>query len=117
MLYIEKFETAASTRKSTKELGINCDLYRAYQNSKTAKNDIINFYEIWGNNIEEIIENCHKNGIIEFSISSDATSLITMLAGFEAHGCRLQGMTTVNHYISDIDGNVRVIPAIKMKIL
>lgn len=117
MLYIEKFETAASTGKSAKKLGINCDLYQAYKNSKAAKNDIINFYETWEKNIEEIVQNCYENGITEFTISSNATGVITILADFEAYGCRLQGMTTVNHYISDIDGNVRIIPAIKMKIL
>ena len=45
-LCIEKFETAESSGKTLRELNINRDLYLAYQSSKEAGNDFINFYDL-----------------------------------------------------------------------
>ena len=38
-LFIERFETAASSGKTLKELGINRDTYWAYKSSTEAEND------------------------------------------------------------------------------
>ena len=61
--------------KSFEEQGLNGTLYWAYQNSKEAGKDLIDFNEvIWDYDIDPIPESCKALGITEFTISSTFSS-------------------------------------------
>ena len=116
-LLIEKFETAASSGKTLKELGINRDTYWAYKSSTEAGNDLINFCNLIDEeDAEAVINCCRENNIKEFTISSNSTGMIRSLMALEAYGCRLIGTTMINrsnpHYFDN-----KQIPAIKMEII
>ena len=104
--------------KSFEEQGLNGTLYWAYQNSKEAGNDLIDFGEvIWDYDIDPILENCKALGITEFTISSTFSSLIETIAKFEDLGCTLDGIVRVKerctHFGSDEHA---LIPAFKMTV-
>ena len=50
---------------------------------------------IFSNEIEEIVADCKKNNIREFTISSQSRGLQRTLAIFIEKGCRLEGLTKV----------------------
>ena len=116
-LFIERFETAASSGKTLKELGINRDTYWAYKSSTEASNELINFCDLIDEeDAEAVINCCRENNIKEFTISSNSTGMIRSIMALEAQGCRLIGTTMINrsnpHYFDD-----KQIPAIKIEIL
>ena len=116
-LFIEKFETAESSGKTLKELGINRDVYCAYKRSTEAENNLINFYDLIDEeDAEAVINCCRENNIKEFTISSNSTGMIRSLMALEAYGCRLIGTTMINHsnphYFDD-----KQIPTFKIEIL
>lgn len=117
MKKIEAFENADRS-KGLNEQHINGTLYWAYQNSKEAGNDLIDFSEvIWDYDIDPIIEACKAYGITAFTISSTFSSLITTLAEFEKRSCHMEGLTQVKARYSDWKtGEHASIPAIKMTI-
>lgn len=104
--------------KSFEEQGLNGTLYWAYQNSKEAGNDLIDFNEvIWDYDIDPILESCKALGITEFTISSTFSSLITTLAEFDKRDCHMAGLTQVKARYSDWQtGEHASIPAIKLTI-
>ena len=115
-LFIEKFETAVSSRKTLKELNINRDLYLAYQSSKESGNKLINFYDLIDEeDAEAVIKCCRENNIKEFTISSNSTGMIRSIMALEAQGCRLIGTATVNRKNAHFDD--KKIPAFKIEIL
>ncbi len=122
MKEIRRFEEALANKenqgKSYKELGINHTLFWAYNASKEAENELIDFNEvIWDYDIEEIAAFFREEGIKEFTISSTFSSLIETLAEFEKHGIYMTGLTTVNARYSDWKtGEHAKIPAIKMEV-
>ena len=115
-LFIEKFETAESSGKTLQELGINREVYWAYERSIEAGNELINFYDIIDEeDAEDIIKCCRENGVKEFTISSNSTGMIRAIMALEAHGCHLNGTATVNRDNLRIDA--KQIPAFKIEIL
>ncbi len=115
-LFIEKFDTAASSGKTLKELNINREVYLAYQSSKEAGNELINFYDLIDEeDAEEVIKCCRENCVKEFTISSNSTGMIRSIMALETQGCRLIGTATVNR--ENAHFNNKKIPAIKMEII
>ena len=108
-----------NSRASWKELGFNSTFGAAYLYSFEAGNDLPNYGEvIWDTDIDEILADCRKTGITEFTISSTFSSLIETIAEFQKRGCMMQGLVEIN---SRYDRNWRTgekkrIPAFLMKI-
>lgn len=118
MKEIKIFEDAIKNDcPNLKEAGINRTMFWAYRETREeANNELLNFSEIiWDYDIEEIVNCCRENGITEFTISSNFSSLIDTLAEFEKYGCKMNGLTKVNaRYVDVFTGERKVIPAIKM---
>ncbi len=78
-------------------LSFNRTFCGAYVYSLEAENDLPNFDEvIWDTDIAEIITDCHRTGITEFTISSTFSSLIETIAAFQKQGCTMQGLVEIN---------------------
>ena len=123
MKRIEILDKAAETGMKHKDINVNPTFSQAYFYSLEAGNDLINFGEvIWDYDIDEIIENCQRFGITEFTISSTFSSLIITLAEFEKRGCKLQGLVEINSRHDDwkacFEGESRKerIPALKISL-
>ena len=114
MKEIKAFEEAKATGASFKESGINSTMYWAYERSKEAGNDTIDFSEvIWDYDIKPIVKACRAYGIDHITISSTFSGLIASLAEFEKHGCRMDGLTKVKSSYTDWKNEDRkTIPAI-----
>lgn len=97
MKNIEVFEKAIEQNvKNLRDCGIIPTMFWAYRHSKEAGNELLDFNEtIWEEDIEAIVGTCRANGITEFTISTNQSSLITTLAVFEAHGAKVSGLTKV----------------------
>ncbi len=107
------------SRTNWKELGFNSTFGEAYLYSLEAGNDLPNFGEvIWDTDIDEILADCRKTGITEFTISSTFSSLIETIAEFQKRGCMMQGLVEINsRYDKDWrTGEKKRIPAFLMKI-
>ena len=109
---------ASHSEWSWKQLGFNPTFGQAYLYSRDAGNDLLNFADtIWDNEIPAILEDCHRTGITEFTISSTFSSMVKTIAEFERHGCRLQGMTEINSNMESWDtGEKERIPAFMMTV-
>ena len=123
MKEIEILEEAATKETRYSEINVNSTFGAAYFYSKEAGNDLINFAEvIWDYDIDEILENCRRFEITEFTISSTFSSLIIMMAEFEKRGCKLQGLVEINSRHDDwkacFEGESRKerIPALKISL-
>lgn len=101
-----------------KELGINPLLGQAYFYSLEAGNELPNFAEaIWENQIEEILMDCKRYHITEFTISSTFSDLITSIAKFEELGATLEGLVKINSTSKNWDtGEKEILPAFKMSL-
>ena len=109
---------ASHSKWSWKQLGFNPTFGQAYLYSRDAGNGLLNFADTnWDDEIPAILEDCHRTGITEFTISSTFSSMVNTIAEFERHGCRLQGMTEINSNMESWDtGEKERIPAFKMAI-
>ena len=123
MKKIEILEEVATKGTRYSEINVNSTFGAAYFYSKEAGNDLINFAEvIWDYDIDEILENCRRFEITEFTISSTFSSLIITLAEFEKRGCKLQGLVEINSRYDDwkacFEGESRKerIPALKISL-
>ena len=118
MKEIKAFEEAKSTGSNFKESGINSTMYWAYERSKEAGNDTIDFSEvIWDYDIESIVKACRVYGIDHITISSTFSGLTATLAEFEKHGCRIDGLTKVKTSYTDWQtGEKQILPAILVSI-
>lgn len=123
MKEIEILEEAATKETRYSEINVNSTFGAAYFYSKEAGNDLINFAEvIWDYDIDEILENCRRFEITEFTISSTFSSLIITMAEFEKRGCKLQGLVEINSRHDDwkacFEGESRKerIPALKISL-
>lgn len=114
MKEIKVFEDAKSSGATFKESGINSTMYWAYERSKEAGNDTIDFSEvIWDYDIEPIIESCRVFGITHITISSTFSGLLATLAEFEKLGCKIDGLTKVKSRNTDWEtGEKQILPAI-----
>jgi len=118
MKEIKVFEEAKSSGATFKESGINSTMYWAYERSKEAENDTIDFSEvIWDYDIEPIIESCRAFGITYITISSTFSGLIVTLAEFEKLGCKVDGLTKVKSRNTDWETEEKhTLPAILVRI-
>ena len=86
MKRIEVLDKAAEVGTKYCDINVNPTFGAAYFYSQEAGNDLINFGEvIWDYDIDEILENCRRFGITEFTISSTFSSLIITIAEFESN--------------------------------
>ena len=100
-------------------LNFNYSFGAAYVYSLEAENDLPNFGEVlWLSEIDEILADCRKTGITEFTISSSFSSLIEAIVEFQKRGCMIQGLVEINsRYEKDWNtGERKRIPAFLMKI-
>ena len=117
MKKIEILEKAAENGTSYKDINLNSTFGAAYFYSEEAGNELINFAEvIWDYDIDEIIENCQRFGITEFTISSTFSSLILTIAEFEKKGCKLQGLVEINSRHNDWNACFEGKPSAKERI-
>ena len=117
MKYTIKEIENAKQGMNWKDIGVQYTLGQAYLWSRDAGNELPNFAEvIWDYDIEEIIDNCRRLGVKEFTISSTFSSLIQTIAKFEELGCTLDGIVKIKdryHFGSDTQD---LIPAFKMTV-
>ena len=120
MNHIEAIDRAFENedRISWKSLGFNPTFGQAYIDSLEAGNDLPNYGEvIWDCDIEQIIADCRRTGITEFTISSTFSSLIETIAEFQKRGCLLKGLIEINsRYTDRSTGEKRRIPAFLMSL-
>lgn len=118
-MIIERFEKVRNSDKSLDDLGINLTLYRAYMVSKKSGNVLIDFSDVvWDSEVKEIVFQLKEVGVTEFTVSSDFSGLVKVLAEFVNNGCRLMGIVKVNSRYMDIFTDMQeVIPAIKLSII
>ena len=89
----------------------NSTLFWAYQNSKKAGNELLDFNgNIWNKDVEAIGSLLRKFEIQQFTISVNMASLIQLLADFERNGVKMQGITQVKTSYG------KEVPAILMKV-
>ena len=106
-------------RVSWKGLNFNSTFGEAYLYSLEAGNDLPNYGDvIWDTDIAEIITDCHRTGITEFTISSTFSRLIETIVVFQQCGCTLQGIVEINsRYEKDWrTGEKKRIPAFLIKV-
>lgn len=113
---IPAIEKVIAEKTNSSEENINIRLFWAYKHSLEAGNDLINFYDIiWERNIEGIVENLNYYKINEFSISSNFSGLITILAAFDKYGFTMAGITDAKETYIDLTTNERTVSkAIRM---
>ena len=123
MKKIEILENAAQQGTKYQDINVNPTFGAAYFYSKQAGNRLPNFAEvIWEKDIDEIIENCRRFGIKDFTISSTFSGLLTTLAELEKRGCHMVRLIEVNANYYAFTGNLseepklEVIPALLMRI-
>ena len=116
MKRIEVLDKAAEVGTKYCDIKVNPTFGAAYFYSQEAGNDLINFGEvIWDYDIDEILENCRRFGITEFTISSTFSSLIETLAEFQKHGFKMAGLTEVNARYTAIGSDEKAkLPAIRI---
>ena len=116
--YIAELERNFEACNHSEKSEINRTLYFAYEKSKKAANELINFDDIiWANDVEAIVNTLKENGIKEFTISCHFCDLIDRLADFDKFGCRMNGVTEVKSSMTNLDGSVQIINALRMEIL
>jgi len=118
---IERINKAlASKEKWTwRELDIQPTFGEAYRYSLKSENELPNFGEIiWSEDIDAILDCMKREGIIEFTISSNFSGLIETIAQFISRGCTLDGIVQINdRWERDYQTGKRLkIPALKMTI-
>ena len=113
---IPAIEKVIAERSKSTEENINIRLFWAYKHSLEAGNDLINFYDvIWERDIEGIVENLNYYKINEFSISSNFSGLITILAAFDKYGFTMAGITDAKETYIDLTTNEKTVSkAIRM---
>ena len=116
--YIAKLERNFDACNGSEKNEINRTLYFAYEKSKKAANELIDFGDIiWANDVEAIVNTLKENGIKEFTISCHFCDLIDRLADFDKFGCRMNGVTEVKSSLTNLDGSVQMNNALRMEIL
>ncbi|MBQ7673034.1 MAG: hypothetical protein IJT36_00650 [Alphaproteobacteria bacterium] len=67
--YIAELENSSKDWTEFEKKGISRTLYLAYEKSKKAANELIDFDDIiWANDVEAIVNTLKENGIKEFTI-------------------------------------------------
>lgn len=96
MKQIHAIDKVYAEQKGYTELNVNRTFYWAYIHSLEANTDILNFDDvIWDTDINEILDNCERFGIKEFTISSNMSGVIKTMADFVENGCELGGLVII----------------------
>ena len=115
MKYVIKEIENATRGMTWKDIGCNPTFGMAYIWSKESDNELSNFSDvIWDYDIKDIIEDCKKFGVKEFTISSTFSGLINTIAKFEEFGCVLDGIVKINNRYNYSDD--KFINAFKMTV-
>ena len=114
---IEAIETMGQ-KSNWSDIGVCPAFGLAYLHARRGQNELPDFDDvIWEDNVEDIVENCRRFGVKEFTISSPFSGLIRILARFEELGVRVKGMVTINFWIPEFDGSFSSVPALKMEVV
>ena len=115
---IEAIENLIAKDGNLSDINVNHTFGRAYSHSLEAGNELIDFDDvIWDDDIKEIIENCKRFGITEFTISSGFSSIIETLGEFSELGCKVDGIVKVKSIHKDRQtGENRIVPAIRISL-
>lgn len=106
MKQIQAIDQVYKTGEGYKELNINRTFYWAYTHSQEAGSDQINFDDvIWDDDVKEILDNCERFDISEFTISSNMSGIISTIAAFNENGWGPEGLTRVPSRYSNCFGN------------
>ena len=118
MKEIALFEAARKNPENYKDAGISYTVYWAYNRTREARNELLDFSEvIWEQDVEEIAAFLKQEEITEFTISCSSTGLIPILAAFEKIGIKMVGTTEVFATYKDWStGEAAIIPAIRMEV-
>ena len=118
MKRIEILDRAKEQKIYYKEIGVNPTFGTAYLTSLEAGNDVPDFADvIWNDDIEEILRDCRRFGITEFTISSAFSGIIEAIDKFLEPGCRLNGLTKVKSRFNDRrTGEKEIKPAFKLSL-
>ncbi|MBQ6773783.1 MAG: hypothetical protein IJP48_06965 [Synergistaceae bacterium] len=110
-LFIEEYEDAIAAGKNPSGEDFSFQTFSAYEDSKDAGLDRLNFRDIiWDKDISKVVASLKKFGILEFTISNQSSGILETLAGFERNGVILLGLTrTGNRHLDS--------PAFLMKII
>ena len=104
------------------DLGCHPAFGWAYSHAKDAGNELPNFEEVlWDRDVEEIVEDCRKFGVKEFTISCGASGWIGLLSLFEEKGVRIVGTVKIKDRFPSFDLKERayvhaLIPALKLEV-
>lgn len=113
MKEIKVFDQVANGEK---QVSIPASVISAYLRCRRNGNELLNFDDcLWEETIPLISTALLENDITEFTISSTFSSLISVLALFDAQGWKMSGIVTVNAaYKSFMSNDWERIPAIMM---
>ena len=110
-LFIEEYEDAIAAGKNPGGEDFSFQAFSAYEDSKEAGLDRLNFRDIiWDKDISKVVASLKKFGILEFTISNQSSGILETLSGFEAHGAVVLGLTKIT-------GRRGTLPAFMMKII
>ena len=84
------------------ELGFSAQIFWAYNRSREAETEILDFEDvIWEKDIPAILADCKRFEIDRFTISCGMSSMAETIWELEKQGCRLVGMARVNGRFED----------------
>lgn len=117
MKRIEKLEMIDES-VNIKQQGVNYTFYWAYRHTIETDKKLLNFDSvIWNSDVPEIIKECKKFNIKEFTISRTDAHFFNILADFEKYNCTIAGMAKINDpWAEDEMGRPKKLDAIKMRI-
>ena len=117
MKKIEFLEQMKEQGTYYKDTDINQTFGQAYFSAQRTGNELLDFNEvIWENDIDQILENCRRFGITEFTVSSTYSGMIETIAELDKKGCKLAGLTEVKAPYTDFMTNEpKIVPAFRMQ--
>ncbi len=108
-LFVKELENAMQSGNNP--AGLSFQALRAYEESKDAGFDRINFSEvIWDKDIAGVTASLKGLGVAEFTISNQSSGILETLSGFEASGAVVMGLTKIT-------GRKGTSPAFLMKVM
>lgn len=117
MRRIDFLDQAAARGASYGELGVNLRFGTAYFAAIRNGNDRIDFSgAIHESDTDEILADCRRFGVTEFTVSSTWSGVVTRVAAFVEGGWRLDGMVKVKGDSVDYGTGERItVPALLLR--
>ena len=105
MKRIEKLEKIDES-VNIKQQGVNYTFYWAYRHTIETDKKLLNFDSvIWNSDVPEIIKECKKFNIKEFTISRTDAHFFNILADFEKYNCTIAGMAKMQSNVAEANSN------------